>query len=141
MNANHLKILTNLVSGVNPLTGGTLPSKNIYKDPDIIDALKAAICALDDKKPFPVTSVYKRHNMPWSDAEEQKLVDGFKARKSISLLSNIHQRTECGIRARLKKLGIIDEYFKEYYADVTHFGKSGKYIRSTDNPNKLHGRR
>lgn len=140
MNANHLKILISLVSGVNPLTGASLPSKNIYKDPGIIDALKAAICALDDKQPFPVTSVHKRHNMSWSDAEEQKLLDGFKARKSISLLSNIHQRTECGIRARLKKLGAIDGYFQEYYTDVTHFGKRGKYIRSTD-PNKPLGGR
>lgn len=134
MSAKYLKILRNLVSGVNPLTGDALPSKNIYNNPDIVDALKAAICALDGKQPFLATSVHKRHKLPWSDEEEQELVNGFNARKSINLLSNIHQRTECGIRARLVKLGVIDEYFREYYTDVTHFGKRGKFSRSTDKP-------
>ena len=47
--------------------------------------------------------------MPWTEEEDRKLVNEFKSERfSIRDLSRIHGRTTGAIRARLKKLGLID---------------------------------
>ena len=48
--------------------------------------------------------------MPWTQEEERKLVDEFQSEQfSISELSRLHERTSGAIRARLKKLGLMEE--------------------------------
>ena len=47
--------------------------------------------------------------MPWTKEEDRKLVNEFKSERfSIRDLSQIHERTTGAIRARLKKLGLMD---------------------------------
>ena len=47
--------------------------------------------------------------MPWTEEEDRKLVNEFKSERfSIRDLSRIHERTTGAIRARLKKLRLVD---------------------------------
>jgi len=45
----------------------------------------------------------------WDESEDEKLKEGFNARKDLRELTSLHQRAEGGIVARLKKLGLLDE--------------------------------
>ncbi len=45
---------------------------------------------------------------PWTNSQEELLRDLFLKNTSLSEMANTLQRTETGIRARLKKLGLID---------------------------------
>lgn len=49
-----------------------------------------------------------RAGIPWSNLEEETLVNGFKNGMSIKELTERHNRKSGGIKSRLKKLGIID---------------------------------
>jgi len=49
--------------------------------------------------------------MPWTEEEDKKLVNEFNSEQfSIRDLSEIHGRTTGAIRARIKKLGLINEW-------------------------------
>lgn len=51
----------------------------------------------------------------WTEEEDKTLHDEFIAGKTIAEISKIHQRSNGGIRARLKKQGLIDEYGRKTF--------------------------
>ena len=58
---------------------------------------------------FLITPNYSMRGQLWSKEEEDKLVSEYTELKlSISEIAQLHNRKNGGIRARLKKLGLIE---------------------------------
>jgi hypothetical protein len=54
-------------------------------------------------------TVYARQGKAWSAEEDRHLYDAFAGGDSIDTLSTTHKGSAGGIRARLSRLGLIDE--------------------------------
>ena len=54
-------------------------------------------------------TVYARQGKAWSAEEDRHLYDAFAGGDLIDTLSTTHKRSAGGIRARLSRLGLIDE--------------------------------
>src|SRR5439155_11860956 len=50
-----------------------------------------------------------RQGQAWSDEEDRRLYDSFLAGQPINRMASVHQRSAGAIRARLRRLGLIDE--------------------------------
>lgn len=72
----------------------------------VIDNLEAII--ENNNTPSEKKSVAENQGRTWFPNEEEKLVELFHEGKSVSELASFFKRTETGVRARLKKLGLID---------------------------------
>jgi hypothetical protein len=59
--------------------------------------------------PAPVGSSHARQGKPWTAEEDRQLYDAFVAGQPIEFLASLHHRGEGGIKARLDRLGLIDE--------------------------------
>jgi hypothetical protein len=117
-----LRVLTALANGTDPNTGEIYPPESPYQSPDVIRALFAATRALENRKSQIATPGQSsrqgenavRHaaganvGKNWSANEDQQLLTGFDAGKSLSELAQIHGRTQGGVRARLEKHGRLE---------------------------------
>jgi hypothetical protein len=50
-----------------------------------------------------------RQGQAWASDEDRQLYDGFLAGRPISTMASVHERSAGGIRARLRRLGLITE--------------------------------
>jgi len=50
-----------------------------------------------------------RQGQGWTEVEDRRLYDSFLGGRSIDSMAAVHQRSTGGIRARLRRLGLIDE--------------------------------
>ncbi len=50
-------------------------------------------------------TIMENQGLPWTDEQEQQLVEMFKQNASINEIASALNRSDGGIRARLKKLG------------------------------------
>jgi len=50
----------------------------------------------------------KQAGNPWSDEEDQHLIEAFKMEQSTKELAESHGRTSGAIRSRLRKLGLVE---------------------------------
>jgi hypothetical protein len=69
----------------------------------------------DSKEKKPFDKLRKEHPQAfrrWTDEEEGKLKDLFKREAAIPELAKLLGRKEGGIRARLEKLGLIENTYK-----------------------------
>ena len=57
----------------------------------------------EDKKEF------EYQGLPWTESQEELLIELFQKNHSVSEIANILQRTRGGIRARLIRLGLINQ--------------------------------
>lgn len=103
------QLLSTLADGVDPFTGELLPPDHVCNQPDIIRALHQLL---------DLAQVEKRNNhvpnagKPWSEEEDQKLVEAFHAGSKLSAIAGQHGRTRGAIKARLAHLGLLeDSYF------------------------------
>ena len=109
-----LRILNALANGVHPATGEQFAADSPYQHPDTVRALFAAMRSVEgaataapraDRRPgLPETGAGSR----WSEEEEQRLISGFDAGKSIETLAQAHSRSRAAIEARLVRLGKLD---------------------------------
>jgi hypothetical protein len=53
--------------------------------------------------------VHQRQGKAWSVEEDRQLYDGFVSGQAIDTLASAHERSAGGIRARLGRLGLIDQ--------------------------------
>jgi hypothetical protein len=53
--------------------------------------------------------LHARQGKAWSVDEDRRLYDGFVGGQSTNALASVHERSVGGIRARLVRLGLIDE--------------------------------
>jgi RNA polymerase-binding transcription factor DksA len=106
-----LEILRVLARGEDPTTGEILPEESPYQHAEVVRALFAAIEALEGQR----SRATGRRNLPanagksWTAEEEARLCEAFDADPSIPALAQAHQRTTGAIKARLIKLGKIED--------------------------------
>ncbi|MHB9156296.1 MAG: hypothetical protein ACYC5N_11530 [Endomicrobiales bacterium] len=108
-NGRALEVLQALHDGVDPYTGEIFPQGSAYQHADTVRALALAITALRSKgqKDERHKTLPSKAGVPWSDGEDQKLIQEFDGGKSIQDMSQEHGRTSGAIRSRLVRLGKI----------------------------------
>jgi len=105
-----LRILEALADGVDPFTGEVFPDDSPYQNPQVVRALSSAVEAvkrvrkIDSRK----KSLPAKAGIPWSEEEDERLVEEFEAGKSIRELAEMHERSMGAIQARLVRLGKIE---------------------------------
>ena len=103
----NLAIVEALAEGVHPLTGEELDKGSVFTDERVQRALTAAKEALEkqrEREARRATLPGKAGN-PWSDEEDQVLVERFEGGMTFAELSKEHGRTAGAIKSRLTKLG------------------------------------
>jgi secreted protein with Ig-like and vWFA domain len=103
-----LRIVQLLADGRCPVTGQQIPAQSPYQQPDVVRALHLAVRSLERlerSERRESSRPAERTGRAWNTAEDQNLCEEFAAGKSIAELSQIHQRSQGGIRSRLQKLG------------------------------------
>src|SRR5690348_11275153 len=60
----------------------------------------------DSQTPPPLPA---RQGQAWTNEEDRRLYDSFLAGQPIDSIASVHRRSAGGIRARLRRLGLIDE--------------------------------
>jgi hypothetical protein len=107
-----LSILQALSNGIDPFSGEPFPAASPYQHPDIVRALHQAVRALEtavaaQKRQAARSSTAGNAGMPWSKDEDERLVTGFDAGKSIDDLAAAHGRSRLAIEARLARFGKV----------------------------------
>ncbi len=104
-----IDILKLLADGTHPLTGEKLERNHVVNEPDVIRALNTAVSALasDDSKIRRQRNLPERVGKPWSENEDEVLIEAFEKGISLNDLVIKHQRTRSAIRTRLVRLGKI----------------------------------
>lgn len=96
------ELLSVLADGIDPFTGELLPQDHVCNQPEMIRAFHEMLNAiqLSKKKNLP-------HNAgkPWTETEEEKLLDEFDAGMKISVIAKEHGRSRGAIESRLADLG------------------------------------
>lgn len=102
-------ILSSLVQGLHPKTGGELPKDSVVNDIEVNRAMATAVLALDQMS----ARLARRAQLPegvgkaWTEEEEGRLKAEFTGDEPISLIATKHERTIRAIEARLEKLGLL----------------------------------
>ena len=104
--ARALNIVTALANGVNPQTGEVFPGDSPYQSAEVVRALFIAVRALQAllgmrRRPDAPANAGK----PWSDVEDETLLNAFDRGTPLAVLAQNHARTTMGIQARLEKHG------------------------------------
>jgi len=118
------EILQNVASGIDPMTGKTLPSDSLYNDPDIIRALFICVQYIrgqqqpTEKVKMPLEEeqavnlgkgLPKNAGLPWTDDLKRELASDFKAGHSPAALADRFGRSKGAITSELKRQGLISE--------------------------------
>jgi len=106
-----LHIVQALAQGIDPHTGETFPAASPYQHPDTVRALFEAAQALAEamtERPRSARGALENAGKPWSDEEDQTLIDAFDAGKRIPELAEHYRRSRAAIQARLVLLGKLD---------------------------------
>jgi LmbE family N-acetylglucosaminyl deacetylase len=111
-NEQALSILQSLANGIDPFTGATFPASSLYQHPDIVRALYQAVRALESataaqKRQAARSAAAGNAGKPWAKEENDQLLAGFDASKSIDELAAAHNRSRLAIEARLAKFGRV----------------------------------
>lgn len=127
------EILRTIADGRDPATGAPFPPDSPYQQAETVRALYTALAALEpairrarrqqpaglsqtgqptDSSPKPPADPNRpKAGAPWTAEEDQQLRDAFIAQPEISIppLAAAHGRSEGAIKARLIKLGLIED--------------------------------
>ena len=105
-----LQIIHALADGIDPFTGEQFPLESPYQHPQTVRALFKAIDALElqQQRENREKSLPANAGMPWSKAEDTKLIKAFDDGMTIKDLAERHKRTTGAIQSRLLKLGKIE---------------------------------
>ncbi len=104
--AYAIEYLTTLADGVDPATGEVLPEGHICNRDDTVRALYAVIQSVGKKKE---RKLQPNAGQPWTQEEEQRLLEGYHAGQSITQLATTHGRTRGAIESRLQRLGELPQ--------------------------------
>ena len=94
------EIIRLLAQGVDPTTGEVLSAESVYNKPEVIRALYTI---LEESTPKPVDP-YRNAGKPWTDQEEDRLIDEYNAKMKIADIAKEHGRTYGAIESRLEHL-------------------------------------
>ncbi len=101
-----IEYLTTLADGIDPATGEILPDGHICNRGDTVRALYAVLQSADKKKERKLPA---NAGQPWTQDEEQRLLEGYHAGQSITQLATTHGRTRGAIESRLQRLGELPQ--------------------------------
>jgi hypothetical protein len=108
------QILRALADGVDPFTGEVVDDRGPLQNPECVRALFAAVEALEgrasdqNKRTRGNRGLTGRVGKPWDEREDSELAERFDAGWNVAALAKHHQRTRGAIRARLARLGKIE---------------------------------
>ena len=107
--ARAKELLSALADGVDPFTGELLPQNHVCNQPEMIRAFHEILNVLPSyKKKSPPRNAGK----PWTEIEEEKLLDEFDSGMTTSTIAREHGRSKGAIESRLADLGkSTDTYF------------------------------
>ncbi len=107
-------ILRALADGVDPFTGEVVDDHGPLQNPECIRALFAAVEALGghaserNERAKENRGFDGRAGKPWDEREDGELTERFDAGWNAADIAKHHQRTRGAIRARLVRLGKIE---------------------------------
>ena len=104
-----IEILKLLGDGVDPFTGEIFSENSPYQHPETVGALFKAIDALRkiQSRQARQGDLPENAGKPWTEEEDNQLINTYDGDKSIREISEEHKRTEGAIKSRLLKLGKI----------------------------------
>ena len=101
------EIVRALADGIDPTTGEVLPAESVYNSPEVIRALFAVLEASTSN-----TQLLNRNaGKPWTEIEEEKLIDEYASKIKIADIAKEHGRTYRAIESRLERLGLKKKSF------------------------------
>lgn len=102
------ELLSALADGVDPLTGEVLPREHLCNQPEIIRALhevlRVSLAIKQKNQP-------RNAGKPWTEMEEDILMDEFDAGAKLSQIAQEHGRSKGAIESRLVALGKIKKTY------------------------------
>ena len=102
------ELLSTLADGMDPFTGELLPQNHVCNQPEMIRALHEILNALPSQKR---KDLPRNAGKPWTDIEEEKLLDEFDAGMTISAIAKEHGRSKGAIESRLVYLGKMTDTY------------------------------
>ena len=107
-NEQALRIIEKMIQNREVLAEDTLTPNQLQQTQQIIKALQLASQALQSKIDANVRKSTLPNNAgkPWSEQEDQQIIEAFNNGESIASIAERHQRTQGSIRSRLSKHGI-----------------------------------
>jgi len=104
-----LKIIEALADGLNPYTGQSFEGDSVYDNPNTVRALHAAARALEREhdRERRAQRLPENAGEPWSQREDQQLIDEFHRGITPREMASVHRRTVGAITSRLQKKGLI----------------------------------
>lgn len=109
INLDDIEVLSYIANSINPYTGELITGiddslrERLF---DIIQNIKQSKIQITN--PTNAATSDSMIGKPWGEEEEAKLIEEFKQGLSISNIAKLHNRNNGGIRARLKRLGLIE---------------------------------
>ena len=109
------QLLRSLANGLDPHTGQALAPSSPLHHADVVRALFAGAEALiqsagpDAPPAKPPKPKPARAGQAWDDPEDQRLTAAFESGTAVAELARQHRRSKGSIRARLVRLGLVDE--------------------------------
>ena len=96
------ELLSALADGIDPFTGELLPQNHVCNRPEMIRAFHEVLNRIPSSKK---KSLPRNAGKPWTDIEEEKLLDEFDAGMTTSAIAKEHGRSRGAIETRLVNLG------------------------------------
>ena len=106
------RVLQLLAQGLDPQTQSRLEEGAVLQDLSVVRALfrgAEALRIMSSARSGRESSAKTRAGKPWSAQEDLRLRHSFEAGSSVSTLATTHERTRGSIRARLRRLGLIED--------------------------------
>ena len=105
-----LLVIRPLSEGIDPLTGEEHGPDSPYQNSGVVRALAVAVTALEHEhnRNLRQKSQPAKAGLPWTNEEDDELLDAFNDAKSIQELAKLHQRSPGAIRSRLEQFGKLE---------------------------------
>ncbi len=102
------ELLSALADGIDPFTGELLPQNHVCNQPEMIRAFHEVLNVI----PSPKKKILPRNaGKPWTNIEEEKLLEEFDSGMTISAIAKEHGRSNGAIESRLSDLGKIKDTY------------------------------
>ena len=106
--ARAIELLSALADGIDPFTGEFLPQNHVCNQPEMIRAFHELLNAIPPSK----KKIAPRNaGKPWTEMEEEKLLDEFESGMTSSAIAKEHGRSRGAIESRLVALGKIESTY------------------------------
>ena len=106
--ARAKELLSALADGIDPFTGELLPQNHVCNQPEMIRAFHEVLNVI----PAPKKKTPPRNaGIPWTEIEEDKLLDEFDSGMAILAIAKEHGRSRGAIESRLADLGKITDTY------------------------------